>query len=158
MVGAMIHSCNTLGCDTDGSTGNDLTIYAYGDNAMDGVNIECYEGSKCYLHCFGNACSSIGINNGWGGIVCHVGAICKCDGPDCPYVPTGGPTAEPIENLEEYAFQDIEVNVAQHSFFEFANELNGSMLLVGAGTAMFMLVVMFYFIGGSKKGEYEPLE
>ena len=163
LASAMINSCHTQGCDTNpGPTVRDITIYAYGENAMQSASLRCYGGSTCNLYCFGNACSAMASYQ------CYSGAVCNCDGPDCPIRvqmeadAEEGDAAEVVDgNDEKYAFMKVNgigSNVIENSLILLFDNMNGSMmLLVGAGAVVFMMVAIFYFIG-SKKKEYKPLE
>ena len=107
---AVINTCYNQGCDTNpGPTIRDVTIYAYGANAMVGTELRCYGGSTCYLHCWGDACESMEEYK------CYSGANCYCDGPGCPdhvqpivfsNAPTGSPVSSTLTCNDQYSCTD----------------------------------------------------
>ena len=156
MAGATISSCNE---DTDEC--GDLTIYATGKGAMNGVNFICSGGITCNLHCHGDACSNLD-GRGSGKYWCNTadGTVCNCQGTGCPEYIDGHPDAMNVFPKQEmYAFDRVGMSVMDNSFISMLNEMNESMmLLVGAGAVLMVLMAMFYFVRRSGKGEYEPLE
>jgi len=146
MDGAVINSCHTQGCDQNpGDTARDITVYAFGKNAMSGSSLRCYGGSTCNVHCHGDACEGLQY-------ICYGGAVCNCDGPGCTMI---GEEELEIKEGEKgsYAFTErVGVNAVENLKFD------EPVMMVAAGSMVVILMAMFYFCGRERKEEYKVLQ
>jgi len=154
LVHAQINSCWGEGCEqSPQETVRDIVIYAQGQSAMIGATLNCFGGSTCDLHCYGDACLAMG------GYLCFPGAVCNCDGNGCPMIVTLPGKEKTDELMVFHRAATSEGEDSQISSILSLNEMSGSMMvLVGAMSVVMILMALFYAVRQSEKGEYEPLE
>ena len=148
---ATINSCYGEGCNANpGDNVRDIVIEAEGQNAMRGATLNCFSGSTCDLHCYGDSC--LAMTN----YRCYDGAVCNCDGSGCPQIVTVSMT----ENINQWmAFHAVAMSKGDGPSMLSLNEMSASMLiLIGTMSAVMILMALFYAVRRSEKGEYQPLE
>ena len=148
MRSATIYTC----CDPEDSA-QDIVIIAQGQDAMNGASFLCFDGSTCYLYCYGDSCLAMKD------YLCYDDAVCNCDGEGCPEIVTVS-TKEGVDEL--MAFHGVGMIEDEDSLISgilSLDKMSGSMLLlVGSLSVMMIMMAMDYIIRRSEKREYEPLE